>query len=90
MTARMRQGSGGTAELEGPTVEQPQMAPASNPTIRQKLENAMRQGGTEQTAELAIDDLGLDLGQVDTIDQPGDRLGRRLHARWPDTGRRAR
>jgi pilus assembly protein FimV len=71
MTARMRQGPGGTAELEGPTVEQPQMAPASNPTIRQKLENAMRQGGTEHTAELAIDDLGLDMGQVDTIDQPG-------------------
>ena len=31
----------------------------------------MRQGGTEHTAELAIDDLGLDMGQVDTIDQPG-------------------
>jgi pilus assembly protein FimV len=71
MTARMRQGSGSTAELEGPTVEQPQIASASNPTIRQKLENAMRQGGPEHTAELAIDDLGLDMGQVDTIDQPG-------------------
>ncbi|HEY7996995.1 MAG TPA: FimV/HubP family polar landmark protein, partial [Steroidobacteraceae bacterium] len=71
MTSRMRQGPGGTAELEGPTVEQPQVASASNPTIRQKLENAMRQGGTEHTAELAIDDLGLDMGQVDTIDQPG-------------------
>src|SRR5262249_20043062 len=37
MTARMRQGSG-TAEMEGPTVEQPQLAPQDNPTIRQKLE----------------------------------------------------
>ncbi len=70
MTARMRQG-GSTAEMEGPTVEQPQIRPQDNPTIRQKLESAMRQGGTEHTAELAIDDLGLDMGAVDTVDQPG-------------------
>ena len=38
MTARVRQGPGGTAEMEGPTVEQPQLSPADNPTIRQKLE----------------------------------------------------
>jgi FimV-like protein len=71
MTTRMRQGSGSTAEMEGPTIEQPQIAAAGGPTIRQKVETAMRQGGTEHTAELAIDDLGLDMGTVDTIDQPG-------------------
>lgn len=71
MTARIRQGAGSTAEMEGPTVEQPQLSSPDNPTIRQKLENAMRQGGAEHTAELAIDDLGLDVGAVDTVDQPG-------------------
>ncbi len=71
MTSRMRQGGGSTAEMEGPTVEQPQLSPSDNPTLRQKLENVMRQGSAEHTAELAIDDLGLDVGAVDTIDQPG-------------------
>jgi pilus assembly protein FimV len=73
MTGRMRPGSGGgsTAEMEGPTVEQPTLSTPDNPTIRQKLETAMRKVGTEHTAELAIDDLGLDVGQIDTIDQPG-------------------
>ncbi|HEY2275313.1 MAG TPA: FimV/HubP family polar landmark protein, partial [Steroidobacteraceae bacterium] len=71
MTARMRHGAGSTAEMEGPTVEQPRVMPPDNPTIRQKLETAMRQGSTEHTAELAIDDLGLDVGSVDTVDQPG-------------------
>jgi pilus assembly protein FimV len=75
MTARMRHdgglGLGSTAEMEGPTVEQPTIATTQeNPTIRQKLESALKQSG-EQTAELAIDDLGLDVGQVDTVDQPG-------------------
>jgi pilus assembly protein FimV len=71
MTSRVRQGGGSTAEMEGPTVEQPQLSPSDNPTLRQKLENVMRQGNAEHTAELAIDDLGLDVGAVDTIDQPG-------------------
>ena len=71
MTARVRQGSGSTAEMEGPTVEQPQLSSPDNPTLRQKLEHAMRQGSAEHTAELAIDDLGLDVGAVDTVDQPG-------------------
>jgi pilus assembly protein FimV len=73
MAARMRaDGSGATAEVEGPTVEQPALAARQQPTIRQKVETAMRQGGMEQTAELAIDDLGLDVGgSVDTVDQPG-------------------
>ena len=56
---------------EAPTVEQPAMSTPDNPTIRQKVEIAMRQNSAEQTAELAIDDLGLDLGALDTMDQPG-------------------
>jgi len=57
---------------EQPTIEQPGMYAQDNPTIRQKLDVAIRQGGNiEQTAELAIDDLGLDLTSLDTIDQPG-------------------
>jgi pilus assembly protein FimV len=67
MTARMRQGGGGE---DAPTVEQPQLR-AAEATVRQKLETALKQGGGEQTQELAIDDLGLDLGHADTIDQPG-------------------
>jgi len=54
-----------------PTVEQPTLHHDDNPTIRQKVERALRQsGGAEQTAELAIDDLGLDLGALDTADHP--------------------
>ncbi len=72
MTQRVRPDSGGTtAEMEGPTVEQPALASASAPTIRQKVETALRKGGTDQTAELAIDDLGLDISGVDTAEQPG-------------------
>jgi pilus assembly protein FimV len=47
------------------------MAQPGSPTIRQKVETALKQSGTEQTQELAIDDLGLDLGHADTVDQPG-------------------
>ena len=60
------------AEAEGPTVEQPGLQSNDNPTIRQKVAMALKQTpAAEQTAELAIDDLGLDLGSLDTIDQPG-------------------
>ena len=59
------------ADPEAPTVEQPGISSGDNPTIRQKVEIAMRQNPAEQTAELAIDDLGLDLGALDTMDQPG-------------------
>ena len=53
------------------TLEQPTLHHDDNPTIRQKVERALKQGGgIEQTAELAIDDLGLDLGALDTVDQP--------------------
>jgi pilus assembly protein FimV len=59
-------------DLEAPTVEQPALYGRDNPTVRQKVEMAMRQSGqAEQTAELAIDDLGLDLAALDTMDQPG-------------------
>jgi pilus assembly protein FimV len=59
-------------ESEGPTVEQPQLGQQKDPTIRQKVAMALKQGhSAEQTAELAIDDLGLDLGALDTVDQPG-------------------
>jgi pilus assembly protein FimV len=70
MTARMRHDTG-TAEIEGPTVEQPALPGGYQPTIRQKLEKAMRKGPSDATAEVAIDDLGLDVGGVDTVDQPG-------------------
>jgi pilus assembly protein FimV len=70
MTARLR-GDTGASEMEGPTVEQPALPGAHQPTIRQKVETAMRKGVSEATAELAIDDLGLDVGAIDTIDQPG-------------------
>jgi pilus assembly protein FimV len=58
-------------DSEAPTVEQPAISSGDNPTLRQKVEIAMRQNPAEQTAELAIDDLGLDLGALDTMDQPG-------------------
>jgi pilus assembly protein FimV len=75
MTARLPRNNDGLegfgAENEGPTVEQPALTTPENPTIRQKVEMALKQSGAEQTAELAIDDLGLDLGALDTVDQPG-------------------
>jgi len=74
MTAKLRKdatGAGTTAEMEGPTVEQPGLVNKDSTTRRRKVESALRASGVEQTAELAIDDLGLDLGQVDTVDQPG-------------------
>jgi pilus assembly protein FimV len=57
---------------EGPTIEQPALRTTEQPTIRQKVETAMRQSGAEQTAELAIDDLGLDLGAFEASEQPGE------------------
>ena len=69
MTARVRPDTGTTEE--GPTVEQPALPGSHQPTIRQKVETAMRKSVSEATAELAIDDLGLDVGAIDTVDQPG-------------------
>jgi pilus assembly protein FimV len=62
-------------EIEGPTVEQPALRMSEHPTIKQKVETALKQGGVaEQTAELAIDDLGLDLGAFEN-EQPGADAG---------------
>jgi pilus assembly protein FimV len=77
MTAQTRRkeselptGAWSTPEVgEAPTVEQPVMRDGDNPTIRQKVEQALRQTpAAEQTAEVAIDDLGLDLGALDGLD----------------------
>ncbi len=60
------------ADAEAPTIEQPGFSPSEHPTMRQKVAMAMRKSHSgEQTAEVAIDDLGLDLGTLDTLDQPG-------------------
>jgi FimV-like protein len=56
-------------EADAPTVEQPQLPQAGDhPTIRQKIDAAKRGGAvpTEQTAELELHDLGLDLGGMET------------------------
>jgi pilus assembly protein FimV len=55
---------------ESPTVEQPGRRNAGGPTIRAKLDAALRQNAPagDQTAELAIDDLGLDLGDLEQLD----------------------
>jgi pilus assembly protein FimV len=48
---------------DAPTVEQPAIRGGDSPTIRQKVEHALRQSPkADQTAEVALDDLGLDLG----------------------------
>jgi pilus assembly protein FimV len=68
MTQHMEPAPGDNVE---PTVEQPTLHHDDNPTIRQKVDRVLKQsGGVEQTAELAIDDLGLDLGALDTVDHP--------------------
>ncbi len=57
------------AGSEAPTVEQPALRPLDEPTIREKVEGAMRRKlSSEQTAELALDDLGLDLGSLEQTD----------------------
>jgi pilus assembly protein FimV len=64
MTAKMTQ-----AGSEAPTVEQPALRPLDEPTIREKVEGAMRRKlSSEQTAELALDDLGLELGSLEQTD----------------------
>ncbi|MCS6947171.1 MAG: hypothetical protein NZM12_06120 [Steroidobacteraceae bacterium] len=59
---------------DAPTVEQPQLKPV-DPTVRQKVEVARRQKptvdfGIESTAEVAIDDLGIDVGDFKDLDVP--------------------
>ncbi|MCB1624270.1 MAG: hypothetical protein KDI32_06760 [Pseudomonadales bacterium] len=73
MTARMSGGApaGVLESSDAPTVEQPALQ-GDNPTIRQKVELALkRKAPIDQTAELAIDDLGLDLGALEGTDAPG-------------------
>ncbi|HWW31811.1 MAG TPA: FimV/HubP family polar landmark protein [Steroidobacteraceae bacterium] len=72
MTARMRQQG---ADTEGPTVEQPTLEVPDDRTVRAPIAPRARPGGADQTAELAIDDLGLDLGSVDTQEQPALGVG---------------
>jgi pilus assembly protein FimV len=55
---------------ESPTIEQPVPGANGVTTVRQKVEKALSQNAHDQTAELAIDDLGLDLNSLDTVDQP--------------------
>ena len=59
-------------EMEGPTIEQPALYVSDQPTIKQKVETALKQSGAEQTAELAIDDLGLDLGAFEASEQSAE------------------
>jgi pilus assembly protein FimV len=56
---------------EAPTVEQPALR-TNSPTIRQKIDAVLRQANTanDQTAEVAIDDLGLELGDGLDLDEP--------------------
>ena len=57
------------AGSEAPTVEQPALRPLDEPTIREKVEGAMRRKlSSDQTAELALDDLGLELGSLEQTD----------------------
>jgi pilus assembly protein FimV len=72
MPARSGQATTMTAAIasdaDAPTVEQPQLPGVEDhPTIRQKIDAAKRGGmvPTEQTAELELHDLGLDLGALD-------------------------
>ena len=60
-----------SATSESPTIEQPLPGANGTATVRQKVEKALQQTAhVDQTAELAIDDLGLDLNSLDTVDQP--------------------
>ncbi len=72
ITQEMNEYSGdptGAYEPVEPTVEQPALNLGHQAALRQKVE-ALSQG-SDRTAELAIDDLGLDLGTFETTVQPG-------------------
>lgn len=51
---------------EAPTVEQPALRGGEDATLRQKLEGARPSPVADQTAELSLDDLGLDLGTLES------------------------
>jgi pilus assembly protein FimV len=68
---------------EAPTVEQPALR-GTSPDIRAKLGAARRQGpSSEQTAEIALDDLGLDLGDATGLDQPELTVDMPLNSEGP-------
>jgi pilus assembly protein FimV len=74
-TATMRVGAASGAESEAPTVEQAQLRGGENATIREKIDAAARNDvpKPDQTAELALDDLGLDLGALEGVpDETGN------------------
>ena len=71
-TATMRIGSGQVLDADAPTVEQPQLRGGEHSTIREKIGAATRSDlskteKSDQTAELALDDLGLDLGALEGV-----------------------
>jgi len=84
MTAQMppQSASEATAErtalmpdaMDAPTVEQPTLRMAEGGTLREKVDVAMRQSGmpVDRTAELAIDDLGLNIGPDADAHASGD------------------
>ncbi|MGD9597585.1 MAG: FimV/HubP family polar landmark protein [Steroidobacteraceae bacterium] len=59
--------------MDAPTVEQPTLRIGGDHTLRQKVDVALRQsGGADPTAELALDDLGLDVGALDASQAASD------------------
>ncbi|MBV6418243.1 MAG: hypothetical protein CMLOHMNK_03043 [Steroidobacteraceae bacterium] len=59
--------------LDAPTVEQPTLRIGGDHTLRQKVDMALRQSGSaDHTAELAIDDLGLDVGGPESSNGASD------------------
>jgi pilus assembly protein FimV len=74
-TATMRVGTSSGPDAEAPTVEQAQLRGGENATIREKIDAAGRSemSKSDQTAELALDDLGLDLGALEGVaDETGN------------------
>jgi pilus assembly protein FimV len=65
---------GGADSGESPTIEQPALRKSD---VRAKLDAALRQNSSpsEATAELALDDLGLDLGEIEALDGVGSGGG---------------
>jgi pilus assembly protein FimV len=67
----LQRGHESKGSVDSTTIEQPLPSADGGPTIRQKVEKALQQTPhIDRTAELAIDDLGLDLNSLDTVDQP--------------------
>jgi pilus assembly protein FimV len=77
-------------ENEGPTAEMPYLDPAAAPgTIRMKLEGQAGKGpssgaASDNTAELAIDDLGLDLGALEATGSAVDSASSTMETQIAD------